>query len=36
MKPENKIRVLDSISPEMREIVDFQASLPQPSIPADD
>jgi len=36
MKPDNKIPVPDRISPQMREVLEFQASLPQPACAADD
>jgi Esterase/lipase len=36
MKPENKARVLERISPQMREVMTFQASRPQQFPPAED
>ncbi|ADO48732.1 acetyl esterase [[Enterobacter] lignolyticus] len=36
MKPDNKIPVLDRISGQMREVLEFQASLPQAVCAADD
>lgn len=36
MKPENKVRVLERISPQMREILAFQQAHPQPAVDESD
>lgn len=36
MKPENKVRVLERISPQMSEILAFQKAHPQPVVASND